>query len=166
MKWIAVALSLMCFPAFLHSQEIVPRLELSSLRSVGSDELLFFDESAIPVRRVMLSSGSGWLAGAAVGVALGYVVDRDGGDSWIGPAGPWIGGLTGAAAGSAIGANLANRRRGNPVLATVGAIGAGVAVLYVIQGPFGVIDQPIGAGVFLLGGQVATSTLVEILTSR
>lgn len=170
MKWIVfISLAYLASPATLIAQQAsytfnleVPPLSIPGEGGFSGEH----DESAILVRDVALGSTGGWLAGAALGAGLGYIFDRDGGESWIGPAGPWLGGFVGAAAGSAIGANFTNQQRGNRILATVASLGVGVAVMYTVGGPLGVMDHPVGAGALLVGGQVVTSTFIEIITGR
>ena len=119
------------------------------------------------VQEVETSSGAliagsavGWLLGLAAGVAVGYAVQPDAGESWVGAAEWWVGGWIGSSVGSAAGAHLANGRRGNLLYGTIGSLVV-APVLAAVTFPVG------GSGAVLTPGvQIGVTVWIERQSSE
>jgi hypothetical protein len=105
-------------------------------------------QQARSVTRVTAGSTLGWIAGLAAGVALGYAVQPDAGDSFLGATEWWVGGWIGSSIGSALGAHLANGSQGN--------LPFGMVASFTVV-PIAVLVTPIAAPI----AQIGISVIVE-----
>jgi hypothetical protein len=112
---------------------------------------------------LILGGAMGWIAGLAAGAAVGYAIQPDAGDSWIGAGEWWLGALVGSSAGAATGVHLANGRSGDLLLSSGGAL-LSVPVALLVAVPLVWVH---GAGILLVPvAQIGTSILLERRTSR
>lgn len=112
----------------------------------------------------LLGSAGGWLGGVVLGYAIGAVIDGDtANEYWPISDGATMGAVAGMVVGPPIGAHLANRRQGNPLLSTLAGVGATAGMLFVAS--TGVADPGVALALMPLAQIVATG-VVEHRTGR
>jgi hypothetical protein len=113
---------------------------------------------------VVTGSTLGWALGLAAGAAVGYAIQPNAGDSYIGASEWWLGAWVGSSVGAAAGAHLANRRHGKIVLSTLGTIAITPVALFVGV-PLGDV-VPLTGLLVIPAAQIGVSVAIERGTSK
>jgi len=118
-------------------------------------------EPEILAGRVVLGSTIGWGFGLLAGVGTGLLIQPSAGDSYVGAGAWWLGGLVGTSIGTALGAHLANDRRGN-----FGAGFAGSLLIAPVALLAAALTADVGGLLLVPAAQIGMSVVIERRTGR
>ena len=126
-----------------------------AVQALGPDwSEVIHQEPRVNTSVLVVGSAVGWAAGLVTGAGIGYLVEPNTGDSWVGAKEWWVGAWLGSSLGAAAGAHMANGSRGNLLHGAIGSL--------LVVPALAIVTLPIGGAGAVLAPVVQVGLTVSI----